>query len=470
MNVEKPFEPFYYGEESGVERRIEERWNENTGFEITEEFFASKPTLERVRDEAVRCGYTDATLSQVSPGSAIWTLSLKYKGRDAPFSRLFQPQIEEQSTHWLIQGRYEKLPLWRSPIYSPLITCQVEIGNRQVEEITKHLPPRSWAYQTASGETGIRVTPPEQPQVEGTDPDQNYTFYISKNDPISGVTGTRPVFTDIRFPYSRILQISAQTWRQAIEGQITNTTRDIMVNLRDAAAARAALQLDGTPRRINLTEQFDVRKHLVTHVQQDIVGPSPANSYDVFSLLPFRTFSDVEGGYWTQEQLIDMAQDFANSILARIDTYDYSRQTIVNERIVSIRSGMNASYQGVNKLWSAHQIAQLIRLQLEYRRRAFALEGSPSQCTERDKTMEQVIFLLEGDLSKRLFLKRPPTTRTSGRGNLQVRQEWEERFTWEVDRRINKDFTAELDEIIWIPAGYDTPDESIETTPPEDAA
>lgn len=473
----KPFEPFYYGPEDGIERRIEERWNENTGFQVVDEFFGARPKLENVRDEAIRCGFTDATLSQISPGSALWTLKLNYRGRGSPFSQLFQPQIEEQSTHWLIQGRYEKLPLWRHPIYSPLISCEVQVGPRIAEEISKKIPGTSYRYTRPPGdeEDILIVTPPVQPMVrasEGVDlgdlenPVELNSYYISANDRVVGISGSIPFETDIRFPYSRILQIAAQAWRQAIEAQLGNAISQIFTNLRDVAGARLALQIDGTPARVNLTEQFDVRKHLVTHTS--VPNPEGRINYDYFSLLPHRTFSAIDGGEWTQDRLIVMAQAFADRILARVDTYDYSRQTIVNERIVSIRSGMNASYQGVNELWSASQIAQLIRLQMEYRRREFALEGSPSQCTQRDETMEQMIFLLEGPLSRRLFLKRPPTTRTSGRGNLEVRQEWEERFTWEVDPRINPSFEAELDEIEWRPGNYDIGDPFIDTiqTPP----
>lgn len=459
--------PEFYSPEDHIERNPNSQdWTETTGFQTTIEITGPLPVLEQKRDDAVRCGYTESSLSQTSPGSAMWVLRLTFIGKNAPESVLFQPEPEEQSTHWTFRPNYENLDLWRHPTYAPLIACEIRFGKRvfkQTDENYNNLAQLGILVRSEDGDTELPIN---EATIDETTR-ENIGFYDS-NGIWNWVNLTPLVYegvnedefpedtyasfkTSLKFPYSGLIQSSALSWRRNLERRIQESVDHIMRNLPEVAQERIKLQTSGVQSFINLTQEFDIRKHLATKL--------PSGVYHAYSVVPVRTLSDPDNKIWSQEGLLDLAQSFADEILARREKYPYDRQTIVNERVVSIRSGMNANYVGVNEIWTSDHIARTIEHQIE--QREALLEDRPSECQDRHKTMEEMINILHGKLQNRLWLKKAPRSRTSSRGRLEITQEWEERLPWEINGRINPPYVGPLyygdpfSELPQIPPGGD---------------
>lgn len=445
--------PEFYSPDNHIERNPNSQdWSETTGFQTTIELTGPLPVLEERRDDALRCGYTEASLSQSSPGSALWVLRLSYVGRNPPESLLFQPEPEEQSTHWTFRPNYENLDLWRHPTYAPLIECEIEVGRRtfkQVDDDLNELASLGIIRVNADGTVlpvdEADITENIRNRIGAYDENGQWVWleaspaliFESENSSFVGPPSPdsmppRSIITDLRFPYSGLIQTAALAWRRALESRIQSNLDNIMRNLPSIAEERIKLQTTNVESFVNLTKKFDIREHLATR----IIG----GGYHAYSLIPKRTFSDPKGETWTQERLISLAQNFADEILARRDRYPYDRQTIMNERVVSVRSGMNANYVGVNEIWVSSQIARVIQHQIE--QREALLDDRPGECQDRHATMEEMIRILENQLFERVWLKRAPRTRITGRGRLEITQEWEERLPWEINERINPYYTG----------------------------
>lgn len=386
-------EPFFYGPAGGIERPVSQRWNENTGFEFSNQHIGTYPDMLRQFYSARRCGFADATLTPIDPGNVIWSLELNYIGRTSPESRLFRPQIEQQTSYWFIRSRQQRLPLWRHPVYEPLLRCSIVVGSKVYEVVLR----------------------------EGADLEDENPFVVRRvSEP--GPGGSLVIESNESYPYLKMVEQAALGWRGALRSQLDTAFDEILLQFPAVAGELAASGTVGFP---NLTEQFDIEKHMVCRVEGDRGG---------FQLLPKHSAYDPQNKIWSEDYLIRLAQSYADEFLAGRTTYPYNRFVIQNDRVVSSRGGMGLTNGAPNMVWRSGKLVDLIQAQMEQRQRDRIRGFTPLACQEVDRTMQEIIFLLRTPLyANTYWLKHAPNTRTAGRGRIEVSESWEAMLRWELN-------------------------------------
>ena len=385
----------YRGSATGIQRRVEVNYDETRGFSFIDEYIGPRPTIEDRIQEAERCGFASATVEEMSPGSGLWRARLTYIGREDRRDAVVRPLIEEQTSHWLLQSRYERLPLWRHPYYEPLTECSVSLG-RAVWEIENE------------GEDNETWTPVDLPP-----PD-------------------RTIETNEQFPYAEMVRLAVNAWKSGISGQLGQLFSNVMLQV---PAINEIIIAGNIPNRVNLTEQFDIAKHLVTQIRETTTD-DVTQRYR-YQLLPV---SSTSARNLTANRLQILAQNFAEELLANRDTAEWDRGTIANDRVVATTAGLNLNLKGVNQIWTSPQIAAVITAQRE--RRALERQRSPIVCRDIDGTMEDIKFELDNSKRNSIWLRRRPHVRQTGRGRLEVRDEWEEKRRWEFNRNLFPDYLS----------------------------
>ena len=381
--------PFFYGPEGGVERPVSQRWNENTGFEFSNQHIGTYPDMLRQFYSARRCGFVDATLTPIDPGNVIWSLELNYIGRTNPESRLFRPQIEQQTSYWFIRSRQQRLPLWRHPVYEPLLNCEIEVG-RQLWEPNLSDP----------GGTASEII--SWVGRDGPPPPINLSITANEN-----------------YPYLKMVEQAALGWRGSLRSQMDAAFDEILLQF---PSVTGELSISGAVGFPNLTEQFDITRHMVCQVSRNGSG---------FQLLPKYSAADPSNKIWSRSYLIRLAQNYANEFLAGRTTYPYNRFVVQNDRVVSSRGGMGLSSGPYNMIWSSSKLIELIQAQALQRQRDRIRGFTPLACQEVDRTFQEIIYLLRGQPNT-FWLKHAPNTRLAGRGRIEVSESWEAMLRWEL--------------------------------------
>ena len=411
----------FIGLPNGVAWRIEYNWTEESGFTFTDVYRGPKAVLQEIFDSSNACGFSDASFTEYSEGDAIWELKLTYVGHPNQIGQAVRPQVEELTTHWLIQSRIANAPLWRHPQYEPLLHCKVTLGRA------------IWRYEPDPDDEEGRY----RWRPAGTDA-PNAPTYVSSE----------------QFPYSGVLQTAINSWRQARQTQLTTFFSEVVLNRPTAAANEIRRSIKAVPNVVDLTQEFDVNRHLsaseqITFEQEGLLpDPTVADVEYRYRLLPVSAH-DAKGELltnpitnkpFTQDELIALAQRFANEMLARRETYEWDRGTIVNDRVIGSRGGLGIQFGGIRQVWSSAQVAYVIREQLRIRRAAQTV--SPVRCRDLDGVLEDMATNLPRAFPDTRWVRRIPDMRQSGRGKIEVRDEWEEKKQWEIDPEIYPNYTG----------------------------
>ena len=393
-----------------IARDVEENYSESDGVTTTFEYVDLKPRLLALYNDARFCGFIRATLRPLKPGDVNYVLRLTYAGRNIAEARNFTPQPEQQTSHWGVSASYADLDLWRHPKFEPLIECQIGFGDLVLEKVNPAIPdPEIVAWSFAGPWPNLPGT-----IAAATVAAKNYV----KNFEAS-------LTTNERYPYSRMVQTAAETWRGAIQEQMQTNFRNILLRKPVEGVLQAVRDEDGD-RFVNLTEQFNVLRHMVSQKEE---GGS------AFAIIPWRSRLDPSGRVWPPERLIAMANFFAEEILAGRNTFPYDFQRIINTRIVGARHGLGLDHLGVNEVWTSAYVAEAIRVQLEQRR--IERRSTPLSCLKDDYTFLNIIQLLNGPLRNRLWLKQAPSTEIVARGRIEVTTEFIERLPWQLNSFVN---------------------------------
>ena len=371
-------------------------FSEQSGGAFTDEYLGPKDELERLAQQRGLCGYSNLDLEETSPGGGLWRLRLRYIGSPSRKDAIVRPEIEEMTSHWLIQTRYDSLKLWRHPAYEPLTQCIVELGKSVWRGATN-----------ADGDFELEFL--------GT----------------SGDAPPRILRTNERFPYADIIRLAVNAWKSGKEGQLSRVFNNILLQIPNA---ENQIIISGEiSTTMNLREEFDIRKHVVTELNvRDVDTQAPV----FYSLLPLLS---PKAPALDQNELIALAQDYADELLAGRDTAEQSRPLIVNNRVVGAESGIGTETPGVNMVWTSSQIQNAIRRQLEEREARRI--GTLFACREPDATFQDIITRLSGARYKnQKWVRRETDIRQGGRGRLEIKDEWEGRFAWEINEKVFPDY------------------------------
>lgn len=398
----------------GFSQLNEQRWSSSAGLTTTVEHTGTYNELVSISRAAQICGYRESSLARSGEGKKVWKLRLTYVGRNPETITGGRAQVELRTSHWLASSRLENLPLWKHPSYAALVDCQMRVGTRVLKDVSS----------PQNIEDGII----EYERVEEAFSGQN-------------VPTQEEFRLNITFPYSSIVQRCAEAWRNGIGGQMDENFRRIVLSIPVATGhLQVAVDRAGF---VNLTKPFDLRTGMVSRVQ--------GQGNDWFRLEPLYSYSDPVN-YGSSGPLFgssglgleELAQDFANNILARRDHQQWNRVTITNDRVVSEDGGTRADYRGIDQAYTSQQLIALIQYQIDDRTLARQRVGSPASCINIDATFEEVQYALGNELKDRLWIKRAPTIRQIGQGRLQVHAEWESRLFPEINPRINRRYTGPL--------------------------
>lgn len=373
----------------GFSQLDQQRWTITSGLSTVVEHTGTYNELVEISRRAQTCGYREASLARAGEGKKVWKLRLTYIGRDPETITGGRAQIELQSNHWLASSRLENLPLWKHPKYADLINPRVVIKER----VWHQSMPSSGSFS-----------------------------YIQDRQ----LVPERVINFDVRYPYSSVLQRCAEAWRNAIGGRYDALFRDIFLKTPPITTDLSTIDTIGF---INILEPFDVRRHLVTRVEEGSSYGAGYTDNDLFSILP------------SDELLVDLAQDFCDNILSRRELQQYNRVVISNDWIVSEFGITGESYEGVDEIWASSDIQSLINSQIERRRER--RRGSGAECIEVDATFEEVDRALSGRLKDRVWVKRMPTLRQIGQGRLQLHNEWESKLPIEVNTRVTPPYSRD---------------------------
>ena len=419
----------FIGLSGGVARRTSYNWSDSVGFSFTDEYIGPRPALQEIFDGAGACGFTDATFEEYSEGDAIWILKLTYLGHPNQQDQLVRLQVEELDTKWLVQSRIANSPLWRHPKYEPLLHCKVAFGRRR------------WELRLDVNVEDASATIEWRPAVDNVD---NVPSFTSSE----------------RYPYSGVLQQAIDGWRSARNSQLTEIFSEIILNRPEAAVSIIQRSLDSEANVVDLTKEFNVREHLVSRAPVrytdggDVILPDPnvPNQQYLYSVVPVSSTNPETGlpninpetkKPFTENELADLAQKFANELLARRETYEWDRGTIVNDRVIGSRGGLGVFYGGIRQAWTTAQIRWLIQFQLNQRRNA--LRNSPTRCRDLDGVLLDIKTGLGNAFPSSLWIRKIPEMRQSGRGKIEVRDEWDEKLPWEIDPEIYPRFGGPSD-------------------------
>ena len=380
-------------------------WSSNSGLSTTIEHVGTYQRLVAISTSARSCGYRQASLERVGDGKKIWRLRLTYVGRNPETISGGKAQIELHTSHWLTNNRLETLPLWKHPKYEPLLFCEVYIRAKRWQLVRPTDPNIDLSDAVEVRYTPVNITTPTGLSYPGT------------------------IRFDATYPYTSVLQMGAEAWRSTIRSQLDRNFETLLLN-RPLATGELQIQSDQIG-FVNLTDNFNVEKHLVCRLPQT----PGSEDLDYYNLLPQKS---TLAPNMTPTQLASLAQDFANNILARRDTQQWNRMVVSNDKVVSEEGGTFEDFKGADQVWSSTQIANEITRQIQIRDLNRRRSGSPIVCLNPDYGWGKIVnVVLSPSLINRYWIKRYPTIKQVGQGRIQIHIEWESKLFPEIHPSIN---------------------------------